>query len=383
MRPVVRYGVMRPVVNYGYARRKGGGGWSPAQLDAYLATLDRAFAYDFSQTDRTWQDVVGSIIADDPGENIALVLDSGAWGGTYAQMLAGQTELWVSPTLGDWTDEGGGVYEFDHANLGAGYDPLRITMPANVRYNLAFTETIISIGNALNLSGSGGSPTYASTLFNGSFTYRIRETTGAFEFRRTSANAFVVQVSAVSLKAILGKAGVQATANFQPKRHANGGKYDGSDDRSEAGYGLSGSGDLFMFDCADIPASLASTQILFGTQDGSSNGAYVGVTPAGALRVKIGATVVDSTGVDLRGGQHKLGAFTVGSTVYLVADDVIVGSGTWTGSLPTTTWNLGSVNANGTPSAFFGGSLLCPVHGRDTIDLARAKQITSAIAAKG
>ncbi len=375
---------------------KGGGAtWSPAQLDAYLATLDRAFAYDFSKTDRHWQTPNGIDLADDIGENIGFASNSASLAGRdFATEMAFQADLmsYASPTVADfggssssWTP---GTKTLANGAIGTnpGYPRLlfaqsSVNVPAGY-YRYAVTLGTPSPANpgGISVTNGGSSATITGQspgilYFPGDPLQRI-----SMSFDGTSLWSTTVNIV---LKAIPGPPAVQATANFCPKRQANGAKYDGSDDRSATPYGLSGSGDIFMFDYADIPASLAATQILFGAQDGSSNGAYIGVTTAGALRVKIGATVVDSTGVDLRGGRHKIGAFTVGSTVYLVADDVIVGSGTWTGSLPTTTWNLGSVNANGTASAFFGGSLLCPVHGRDTITLARAKQITSAIAAKG
>lgn len=179
-----------------------------------------------------------------------------------------------------------------------------------------------------------------------------------------------------SAREIPGLAALQPTSNFRPTRSATGAKFDGSDDRLVTAFALSGGADVFAFDYADIPASVASTQILFGAQDGSSNGAYLGVTTSGALRVKIGQTVVDSTGVDLRNGRHRLGFYTVGSTVNLFVDTAIVGSGTWTGSLPSTSWYLGAVNANGAASAFFAGSLWCPVAGRETISFGTANQIT-------
>jgi len=396
MRPVVRYGVMRPVVNYGYTLRKGGGAtWSPAQLDAYLATLDRAFAFDFSKTDRHWQAPNGINLADDIGENIGFASNSASWAGRdFSTQMALQADLmsYASPSVVDFAGSAGSwtagtktiangaigtnpsyprvLFAQSQVNVPAGYYRYAITLGTPSPANLGGIQATNGGSAATNTGQSPG-----TLYFPGDPAQRL-----SLSFDGTSLWSTTL---AVVIKAIPGPPAVQATANFCPKRQVNGAKYDGSDDRSTTTYGLSGSGDLFAFDYADIPASLAATQILFGAQDGSSNGAYVGVTTAGALRVKVGATVVDSTGIDLRGGRHKLGAFTVGSTVYLVADDVIVGSGTWTGSLPTTTWNLGSVNANGTPSAFFGGSLLCPVHGRDTIDLARAKQITSAIAAKG
>ena len=99
--------------------------------------------------------------------------------------------------------------------------------------------------------------------------------------------------------------------------------------------------------------------------------------------MKIGQAVIDSSGVDLRGGRHVIGFYTVGSTVYLYADGTIVGSDAWTGSLPATPWHLGAVNANGTASAFFGGSLFCPLSGRATLTLDLANQIRNALLSKG
>lgn len=377
----------------GLAPFKGGGGWSPAQLDAYMATLDRAFMFDFSKVDRHWQTPNGIVLADDAGENIGFASDSAGWAGrTFDEEMAAQANVMSFTTVsvvdfagssGSWT-AGTKTVANNVAGADASYPRLLINQSTSVvgYYRYAITlgtpspanQGIIAATNGgSNLTASGQSP--GIMQFSGSGLQRVEL---GFDGRNTWSTTLDF-----TLRKIIGNAGVQSTVNFAPKRQANGAKYDGSDDRSVTTYGLSGSGDLFAFDYADIPASIAATQILFGAQDGSSNGAYLGVTTSGALRAKIGQTVIDSTGVDLRGGRHRVGVFTVGATAYLFADNAIVGSGAWTGSLPTTAWTLGAVNANGTPSAFFGGSLFCPVHGRDTINLARAKQIAAAIVAKG
>lgn len=361
-------------------------------LGSYMASLDRGFWFDFSKTDRHWQSPAGQVLADDIGEAVGFSLDSRAWSGkTYAALKETQPQLvsngsFSTNDLTGWTNSSLGTGTVD-ASSGAAV--LSFTDSSN-RGRIEQTLTHSS-GDVLlvefETSGAGSmyvvAPGHAATYNAGQY-FLFATASGSNQIISTmpgtsgGASATLISYSA---KIIPGRPSSQSTSNFKPTRQANGVKGDGSDDRLTSTYALSGSGDLFAFDYADIPASIAATQILFGTQDGSSNGAYVAVTTAGDLRVKVGQTVIDSSGVDIRGGQHFIGLYTVGSTAYLVIDGVAAGSGAWTGSLPTTTWNLLSVNANGTPSAFFGGSLLSPLTGRDTINLGRANQIRSALLA--
>ena len=372
--PAIHSAIRSPIAS------KWGGGFS---LDAFMAAQTDGFDFDFTKTDRMFQESTGPTLADDVGEAIGLALDQRTWGDkTLAQVLAGQTELRGTGTtalLGTATAATyntstgvGSVSRVDAANMSL----VQVAVTANQAYAI----DIETGSEPLYLRQVAGFAVMATIPAATRRTVYVHST-GTPVYIGGVNNASTATFTLHSFKLTPGNHATQATGTLRPLRQANGPKFDGGDDRLVSTYGIVGAGDLFAFDYADIPAVISATNILFGTQDGSSNGAYLAITTGGALRVKIGQTVVDSTGVDLRNGRYVIGFYTVGSTVYLVADGVIVGSGVWTGSLPATVWYLGCVNANGTATAFFGGSLLCPLVGRETINLAKANQIRTALLA--
>lgn len=71
------------------------------------------FYFDFSKTDRLFQDTTGQTPADDPGESVGLALEGHGWGGkTLSQLIALQPEVVTNGdfsggstgwTLNDWT----------------------------------------------------------------------------------------------------------------------------------------------------------------------------------------------------------------------------------------------------------------------------------------
>src|SRR5690606_7271653 len=69
---------------------KGGG----IDLNAFMAAQSDGLWFDFTQTDRLFQENVGPTPANDPGEVIGLAMSQRVWGGkTLAELLAGQPEL--------------------------------------------------------------------------------------------------------------------------------------------------------------------------------------------------------------------------------------------------------------------------------------------------
>lgn len=369
-----------------------GGGFN---LAAYLASLSDGVFYDFLQTDRLFQENVGPTPANDPGEVIGLALSSRQWAGqTLAQYLAAQPELvangdFATGDLTGWTQalgtssvlggaarvqangtSEGRIFQIIPTVAGRTYRlSVRVvggTAAGNVR---ATTSTSIA-SPLLELSSSAG-------VVTGYFT-ATTSTTYIILRINTTTNGLYADFDDISVKEVSRYAATQATNSFRPTYQTGGGKGDATDDRLLTGFSLSSGDGFLVVPDAQIPATLSATQVLAGAMDGSSNGWYLGITTGGALRGKVGQTTLDSTGIDLRNGTHDLAMWTEGSTLYLWANGAVVASGAWTGSRPTTTWNLFALNNNGTPSNFSGATVKAIIAGLGTINASRAAQICAA-----
>lgn len=370
---------------------KGVGG--PAWLAAFMAGQSAGFWWAFTSPDRMFQENVGPTPANDPSEVIGLSLSQRQSGAkTLAQVLAEATEL-VSNPGGPFTATTGWTQQQGVMSVVSG--KLRATASAvsNGRLTIPIT-CVIGKSYAMDLSGL-----VATASANVSITNSTVSTAGApltalsdgrryFTATQTTHYVMIVassgvdntyaEIGSVSVKEVSSYAATQATGSFKPTVQPGGAKGDATDDRLGIGF-ASTSGDAFnVYPAAIIPASLAATQVFAGAMDGSSNGDYLAVTTGGALRAKVGATTLDSTTIDLRGGTHDLAYWTEGATLYLYADGAIVASGAWTGSRPTTAWNLFALNNNGTASNFSGATMKAALRGTQALTASLANQICRA-----
>ena len=357
-----------------------GGGWS---LDAFMAAQADGLYFDTTKTDRFFQENTGPTLADDVGEAIGLAMSQRAWNGqTLAQVLAAATELEVDAnwTLGTNASRVGGT--ITQPTNTASYNYQLVPTVADRLYRVRFTIAEggffcgvwsgVPTSNIITSIGGMGVGTHERYFV-------AVDADATFSFTGTSAGTN--QITGISVKEIPGKHGIQATGTLKPTRQTTGAKFDGADDNWLTSY-MAGAGDQFAFVRTTVPASIASNQVIFGAQNAGAEGAYGAVTTGGALRVKIGSTTIDSTGIDLRDGEHVIGFWIDGGTVYLYADGAIVGSGAFSGSLPSATaWRIGALNNNGSGLAYYGGSMHRLVAGRDTISISRANQIRNALLA--
>lgn len=364
-------------------------------LDAYMASQSDGFWFDLTRSDTMFQEDVGPTPADGANEVIGLALSQRLWGGqTLAQVVSGATEL---VPAGNWNPLSGGILSNqsqggfrlqsdasdDIAMAQKEYSGFVVgrTYKVSVSWSGSNCDTnIIRVSNAAitapgsiinaSISASAASREYYFTATATTLYFGVAVIRAAF-----SAD---ITVSGFTIKEITRYAGIQSTTGFKPKFQTGGAEGDGVDDRLATLY-TCGSGDNWLIlPNATVPATLSGAQIMVGAQDGSANGFYLGITTAGELRAKVGQTVLDTSGLDLRGAAHDLGMWIVDSTIYLFADGEVVASGAWTGSRPATTWSLFSVNANGTSSAHFAGKLSDVLAGRDAMSLSRAIQIVNA-----
>lgn len=351
------------------------GGARRFSLPAFMASQSAGFWYDFTRSDTMFQEDVGPTPADEPNEVIGLALSQRLWGGqTRTGYLAGQPDL--AAAYGDmgsatgwtlsssWAISGGSLNKLDSGTGDASYTAAGLT-PGRLYYCEFSATAAVNVRNGTQ---------FVSTTSVGAGR-RVAYFTATASNTGFQGGALGLVIDDLTIKEVSQVPATQSATSFKVKYQLVGATGDGTDDRARTNY-AAGSGENFlMLPATTVPVTLAGTQVLAGAMDGSANGAYVAITAGGTLRVKWGSTTLDSTGVDLRNGAHDLGFWTDNGTLYLFADGVVVGSGAWTGTIPTTTWNLWALNNNGTASNFFAGSLTAALAGREAINLARAIQI--------
>ncbi len=355
-------------------------------LPAFMAGQSDGFWYDFTKTDRLFQENVGPTPAATANDVIGLALSQRLWNGaSLAAYLASQSELLSNGdfaagatgwTTTSWVISGGA------ATITNVSDSLAqpVAFVAGRMYAVTYTLTGFAGSGAFRPRFFGGTTvTGSNRSVDGTYTDYMTAVTGNVTFAMTPSTATCSgTVDNISVKEISRYPATQSTGSFKPTVQSGGAKGDATDDRHGTGF-ASSSGDAFnVYPAAIIPASLAATQVFAGAMDGSSNGDYLAVTTGGALRAKVGATTLDSTGIDLRGGTHDLAYWTDGATLYLYADGAIVASGPWTGSRPTTAWNLFALNNNGTASSFTGATMKAALRGAQALTVSLANQICRA-----
>lgn len=368
-------------------------------IASFMAQQSSGFWYDFTSPDRLFQENIGPTPANDPSEVIGLALSQRTSGGqTLAHVVSAAPELAPNTTFASTSSC---TRTVGTATMAAVAGRLRLTaVDVNQsRWSMPLTGLTVGAsyrvrcdvygdqGIAANTSvsaiatlGSSVAFTAAAATARTDVLFFTATATTMYVGGSTSAGSDIGDIAEwanPSAKEVSRYPATQGTTSFKPVVQSGGGKGDAADDRLDTGY-ASAAGDAFLLVLdAQVPASIAATQVFCGAMDGSSNGDYLGVTTAGALRCKVGQTVLDSTGIDLRGGTHDLGYWTDGATLYLYADGVIVASGAWTGSRPATTWNLFALNNNGVASSFSGATVRRFLRGAQALTVSLANRLAT------
>lgn len=162
-------------------------------------------------------------------------------------------------------------------------------------------------------------------------------------------------VSEFSIKEIPGHHATQGTTSFKPTLQAAGPAYDGNDDRLATALMPSTSGSIV----ARFNGTAAS-RVIAGSQAAADGRCFLALDASGRLAAGIGAQTTGTiyAGSDIRSGTH-IGAVTWnGSTVTLYLDGAEIYSEAQSGAVNTTVaMMVGALNANGTASAFWTGSI--------------------------
>lgn len=325
-------------------------------------TAAQVLDVDFANTDRTFQTVTGTTLADDAGESIALALDSGSWGGrSLADEVAAQDELRATGAIGLVGTAAAATYD---TSTGEG-QVTRVAFPGDQSYVSFPTvagayyelDVVSAVNNSISIRQGSTSGTIALSTSNVRTKYRFAATGSGIYFTASSNATFTFTVH--SLKLIPGNHGVQATGTSQPARQAGGvSRYDGSADNLLTGF-LAQSGAMTVVYHGTVPASLGALQVLMGSSGASANRCWLGVTTGGLLAGGVGSesegTIVGTT--DVRGKEIVAALTFDGSTatLMLLVDGAV--STEYSGaqaSTPTTAvpFRLGAMNNNGTAGSF-------------------------------
>lgn len=343
-------------------------------LQRIFADGTDGFYFDFSKTDRLFQDLANTP-ADGAGENIYLGLEGHSWAGrTYAQELAQQPELvtngdfdtdltgWVS--VGSGTSWSSGKLAFNlTSNTSAGrWRNITVTPGVMLEAEVDVDVTVIGAGSGIALRIYDGA-SLTGTLFAVS-----KSTTGATRLKLKmtptgSTVTFYMQGFAntgttldatfdnASLKKIPGNHGLQATTSAQPKWQTGGlARFDGSDDNLLTTL-VPGTAMTLMFKGKITSASKG----VMGSRATTDTRVLIGTDANGLLAGAVGA---DST-TTIKGGSDIRGATGVGALVYNPSGVMLYwnGASIYTGALngtPNTSvpLRLGAFNDNGTASTF-------------------------------
>lgn len=414
-------------------------------LEAYLAELPSAGFWDFAKTDRHFQNV--AVLADDIGEAISFALDQALWAKrTLDEQIAQAPEQLNQLTTGAVVGvigAGGALPSGITRQTLAGITHEVVALLDDPIYGQGFRLRI----SGTNTSGATGFPglifrqipyiadtlgalaryrialkLHAGTLtvnpelqfneFNSLNNYltttviRSAPPTGTptwFDGLGRAANANTAGVSPLmnmivgngvsldqtfdiympSWRPITGFAGYQATGTAQPKRQADGAKFDGGDDNLLTQF-KARSGSNFLAARVSVPATLGAEQVIAGLSGSGTDRLQLAIDTSGRVCAGVGSnSVTTHVGTtDLRGREVTVGVSVDGTTVKLFADAAEEYTGAQAGAPSTTVpLRLGANNNNGTASSFWAGAIKRLAGGHDALDLTQYQRVRSALAA--
>lgn len=366
-------------------------------LANFMAAQSAGLYYDFTKTDRHFQENIGPTLADGAGEVIGLALDQRTWRGqTLAQVLAGQSELVSNGTFDSnitgWTDastapasiawNAAGALDLISPAGEATRARQNVTIVSGQSYSVVVTNTGANNFNFYGGSAGAGSTDYYNTSVAPGVTKRVFFTAIGTTLFMSFTGAASAQLDNVSCKLVPGIPAIQATGTLKPTWQTTGAKFDGTDDNLLTSYNA-GSGANFIVALVTVPAVIASTQIIAGAQDATPTGISLSVSTTGRLGGRAGTSSLTNLGTtDFRGTEAVVGITVDGSTVRLLGSTTALEyEASYTGATNSIAIRLGCLNNNNTASAFFAGSIKKLVAGREFLSLSRYLQIRTALLA--
>jgi hypothetical protein len=370
----------------------GEGAGASFNLGTFMAEQADGITFDFTKTDRFFQEGVGPTLADDATEAIGLAMDERLWGGlSLAALEAAQTEL---VTNGDFASSSGWTIDSSAWTISGGVASTVGTQYARVLrtvsvttgrlYRTAYEIAAYTSGSIFSQivesPNSTDGPVVSGT--GNKVCYLLAKSGTPIIAFQGNFGGFTGSIDNASLKEIPGNHGIQSSGTLKPIREAAGAKFDGSDDVLRTEY-RAAAGDNFLGVKATIPATLSATQIILGASGSSADRIYLGINASGFAVGGLGnhATGVILGTTDLRNTEAVLFLTCDGTTVRLIVNGVVEYQAAQSGT-PTTTipFRIGCFNNNNSSAFFFGGHVKDVRVGRSFITAARAAQIASQMA---
>ncbi len=312
--------------------------------------LERQFADIYAQM---------PVIAD--GNAVGLSLEASKWdGGSLAAMLAAQPELSPSTDFSSgWTlsgtgySVGGGQATAAAGSGGGGWFK---SVAGLMDKKFLWSSFIVSGFVAGQVGARNGTNTVVTFTSNGaktavssSLNHNLINWAGL-----DASNTF--NISAASVKELIGNHGAQATGNFKPLyRTAESGHwlFDGLDDNWLTTL-LLGSAGMLAFD----GTYTGTSDVSIGTQGASNGRGYIGIDASGYAAAGIGAdgmsTIVGN--VDIRNTRVLHLVKWDGSQVVMKVNNATIYTGALNGAPNTTIpLRIGALNNNGTAASFLAG----------------------------
>lgn len=357
-------------------------------IDAFMAGQSDGFYFDFTRTDRHFQEHTGPTLADDVGEVIGLALDQRMWAGqTLAQIISAAPELCVNggfdTDLAGWTDASSGTtvtWSAGRASLNAGGTArLRQGIAITAGRIMRFAGALVSGSIAISLGSSAGGTQYVNQVAGASTVLFATTSGAAFWIGWYGGGPTLVDDN--SVREVSRYSALQSTGTMKPTRQSSGAKFDGSDDNLLTTY-YATSGANFIAASVSVPATLSAVQVIAGASGSGANRTFLAIDTSGRVCAGVGSdsTTVHVGTTDLRGTDTVIALSYDGTTVRLFAGSTLEYSGPQA-STPTTTipYRIGSLNSNGTAASFSAAAIKRIVVGREFLTTLQFAQLAPAL----
>lgn len=342
--------------------REGGG--LPPDLAVFKDGTE-GFLFDFSKTDRLFQEAKGSTPADDPGENIGLAFESHAWASrTFSEEMAQQPELLGNPDFStdsiwsknsSWTISAG-VAAHSAAN---GDLSQAVAVTPGSTYRLSSVVVTTNNSNICRMDLRGGTTVQGPSIVTGAGVKVgfLQAAVGNNALHFAANSGWVGSIDDASLKLIPGNHAQQATMSAQPKYQDGGlARFDGADDNLLTTLTPSAVAGTLM---AKIKATAtASNKIIIGAGDTSTGWCTIEVRSNGLVGGRLGTqtSAVITGGADVHDLVGVVAMTYDASTVTLYWNGVQVYQAARSGTPATASpFMLGAANNAGAGAGFYAG----------------------------
>lgn len=351
---------------------------------------ETGFWFDFSKTDRTWQESTGQTIADDDSEVVGLALEQ--WGGkTYAERLASQPTIisngdFATGDLTGWNNGCTGTATITVSGGGARFlgtdGSNRALMTKSFAtvvgrvYRMSWTRTVASGSLTIRVGTSSGGSEYGAVLDSALGVHFVATATTSWTTWLTNNGGGDITVDDVEVKE-LGGAARQATSGNRPQRKTGGLlRFDGTNDSLLTGRVPSSAGSIFAK--VAVPASVSATRAIIGGSIGAS-ACFLAVNSSGIACAGIGghSETTIKGGADLRSTTAIIGVTWNGTTVALYVNGAVAYSAAQSGTVGSDPLRLGATNNGGTAADFWPSDIYQAITRNSVLTPAEVQNLTN------